>query len=35
MIELREYLVTIDLKNKIFINKEQNMTRRENKSSNI
>ena len=35
MVELREYLVTFDLKKKVFINKEQNIFSRENISSNI
>jgi hypothetical protein len=35
MVELREYLVTIDLKKNIFINSGQHAQRRENLSSNI
>lgn len=35
MIELREYLVTFDMKKKIFINREQNILGKDNFSSNI
>ena len=35
MVELREYLVTFDLKKKVFINKEQNILGSENIFSNI